>query len=121
MKLEYEKQITDARGTIIFLKYGGKSLNLVQIKKGFARGGHYHTFQTRHHLITGTIEYREKDMASGQEKIQIISGPAVITVPPMAAHLLIAQEDTVFAEEFAKDYSATEYPPYRDIVMQKMS
>jgi dTDP-4-dehydrorhamnose 3,5-epimerase-like enzyme len=121
MGLEYEKQVTDARGTIIFLKYGEKSLNLVQIKKGFARGGHYHAFQTRHHLIAGTIEYREKDINTGQEKIQTISGPAIITVPPMAAHLLIAQEDTVFAEEFEKNYSATEYAPYREIVTQKMS
>jgi len=121
MELKYEKQVTDARGTIIFLKYGDKNINLVQIKKGFARGGHYHTFQTRHHLIAGVIEYREKNIESGQEKIQTIAGPAVITVPPMAAHLLIAREDTVFAEEFEKDYSATEYAPYRDIVVQKMS
>lgn len=121
MKLDYEKQVTDARGTIIFLKYGDKSLNLVQIKKGFARGGHYHTFETKHHLIAGVIEYREKDINTGQEKIQIITGPAVIIVPSMTAHLLIAQEDTIFAEEFEKNYSATEYAPYRSIVTQKMS
>ncbi|WP_100182200.1 hypothetical protein [Candidatus Nitrosotenuis aquarius] len=121
MELEYEKQVTDARGTIIFLKYGDRSINLVQIKKGFARGGHYHTFETRHHLISGIIEYYEKDINTNQEKIQTIPSPAVIIVPPMAAHLLIAKEDTVFAEEFSKDYSAVEYAPYRNIVMQKMS
>jgi len=121
INLEYEKQVTDARGTIIFLKYGEKNLNLIQIKKGFARGGHYHTFQTRHCLIAGTIEYREKNINTEQEKIQTMTGPTVITVPPMAAHLLIAQEDTIFAEEFGKNYSATEYTPYGNIVMQKMS
>lgn len=121
MGLEYEKQVTDSRGTIIFLKYGDRSINLVQIKKGFARGGHYHTFETRHHLISGIIEYREKDINTNQEKVQTITSPAVITVPPMAAHLLIAKEDVVFAEEFSKDYSAVEYDPYRNIVVQKMS
>ena len=121
MNLEYEKQATDSRGTIIFLKYGQKNINLVQIKKGFARGGHYHTFETKHHLISGVIEYREKDITTNQEKIQTIHAPAVIVVPPMAAHLLIAQEDTIFAEEFGQNYSATEYAPYRNIVTQKMS
>ena len=121
MDLEYEKQATDVRGTIIFLKYGEKNLNLVQIKKEFARGGHYHTFETKHHLISGVIEYREKDINTDQEKIKTITSPAVIVVPPMAAHLLIAKEDTIFAEEFSKDYSAVEYAPYRNIVTQKMS
>jgi dTDP-4-dehydrorhamnose 3,5-epimerase-like enzyme len=120
MELKFEKQTTDARGTIVFLSYGDKKLNIVEIKKGFSRGGHYHTFQTRHFLLSGTIEYRETDLKTGQEKKEVLSAPHVITVPPMTAHLLTAQEDTIFAEEFAHDYSATEYPQYRKIVMQKL-
>ncbi|MEM2160324.1 MAG: hypothetical protein QXN55_05150 [Candidatus Nitrosotenuis sp.] len=121
LNLEFEKQVTDARGTIVFLKYGEKSLNIVQIKKGFARGGHYHTFDTKHHLLSGVIEYREKDMNTNQETIKTISAPTVISVPAMAAHLLIALEDTIFAEEFDKGYSATEYAPYRQIITQKLT
>ncbi|MFN3655558.1 MAG: hypothetical protein ACK4TO_09615 [Candidatus Nitrosotenuis sp.] len=120
MELKFEKQATDARGTIVFLSYGDKKINIVEIKKGFARGGHYHTFQTRHFLLTGTIEYRETDLKTGQEKTEIISAPYIITVPPMRAHLLTAQEDTIFVEEFTQDYSATEYPQYRKIVTQKL-
>lgn len=120
MELKFEKQATDARGTIVFLSYGNKKLNIVEIKKGFSRGGHYHTFQTRHFILAGTIEYRETDLKTGQEKKEIISAPHIITVPPMAAHLLTAQEDTIFAEEFTQDYSATEYPQYRKIVTQKL-
>lgn len=121
MKLEFDKEASDARGIILFLKYGQKNLNVVQIKKGFARGGHYHTFETTHHLLSGTIEYREKNMQTGHESIRTVTGPAIITVPPMAAHLLTALEDTLFVEAFEKDYSATNYEPYRQIVMQKMS
>jgi hypothetical protein len=121
MELSFEKEASDKRGKILFLKYGDKSLNVVEIKKGFSRGGHYHTFETRHYLLFGTIEYKEKNLNTGKEKTQIISSPAIISVPPMAAHLLTALDDTVFAEEFSQDYAATEYPEYRKIVMQKLS
>jgi hypothetical protein len=93
----------------------------VEIKRGFSRGGHYHDFETRHYLISGKIEYREKDVATNVEKTQVISAPAIITVPPMAAHLLTAIDDTLFAEEFGQSYSATEYPEYRKIVTEKMA
>ncbi|NDB32077.1 MAG: hypothetical protein EB150_01820 [Nitrososphaeria archaeon] len=119
--LQFEKDATDVRGTILFLKYKEKSINIVQIKKGFARGGHYHNFPSVHHLISGVIQYHETDIQTNQETIKTISAPAIISVPPMAAHLLIALEDTIFAEEFGNDYSATEYPRYRDTVKQKMS
>lgn len=121
MELSFEKEVSDVRGKIIFLKYGEKSLNVVEIKKGFSRGGHYHTFETMHFVLSGTIEYREKNIQTNQETIQIFSAPVVIVVPPMSAHLLTAIEDTVFAEAFGKDYSAIEYPEYRNIVTQKMS
>lgn len=121
MELEFDKQVSDARGSILFLKYGQKSINIVEIKKGFARGGHYHTFETKHHVISGVLEYREKNIITNQETIQTITAPAIITVPPMAAHLLTAITDTMFAEEFGEGYSAIEYPEYRNIVMQKMT
>ena len=121
MELTFEKESEDLRGKIIFLSYGKKKINLVEIKKGFSRGGHYHTFETRHFMISGVIEYREKNIDAGKEKKETISAPAIITVPPMTAHLLTALEDTMFAEEFGQDYSAIEYQEYRKIVTQKLS
>jgi dTDP-4-dehydrorhamnose 3,5-epimerase-like enzyme len=120
MQLNFEKEASDARGKILFLSYGDKKINIVEIKKGFSRGGHYHTFETRHFLISGIIEYKEKDLHSNKEKTLKISAPTIITVPPMAAHLLTALEDTMFIEEFAEKYSATEYEEYRKIVTQKI-
>lgn len=118
--LEYEKEASDARGRILFLTYGEKKINIVEIKKGFSRGGHYHTFKTFHYVLAGTIQYKEKDMISNSERTQIISAPAIISVPAMSAHLLTALEDTMFVEAFEKDYSATEYPEYRKIVTEKI-
>ena len=121
MELKYEKEASDARGTILFLSYGDRSVNLVEIKKGFSRGGHYHEFETVHFILSGKIEYRQKDVESGLEMTQIISAPHTICIPAKAAHLLTAIEDTLFVEEFSRDYSATEYPEYRNMVRQKMA
>lgn len=120
MEMRYEKEASDVRGSVIFMSYGDKKVNLVEIKSGFSRGGHYHDFASSHHIISGKIEYREKDIDSGTEKILTVSAPATISVPPRTAHLLTAIEDTLFAEAFETDYSATEYPEYRKIVTEKM-
>lgn len=121
MELSYEKEATDVRGKILFLSYGQKKINLVEIKKGFSRGGHYHDFDTTHYVLTGKIEYREKDIKTGREQTRIITAPDIIRVPAMAAHLLTAVDDTIFAEEMTENYSATEYPEYRKIVTEKMA
>ena len=42
MNIQFEKEVEDIRGKILFLSYGKKQINLVEIRKGFARGGHYH-------------------------------------------------------------------------------
>ena len=70
MSLEFEKQIKYARGKIIFLKFGRKNINLIQIKKGFVRCGHFHQTDTSHFLISGKIEYPEKMLKQELKKFQ---------------------------------------------------
>lgn len=121
MQLEYQKVAEDVRGKILFMKYGdNKSLNLAEIKKGFARGGHYHPYEQFHVIVSGKVEYREEDIKTKKETIQIITGPKIFSVPKNTAHLLIALEDTLFFESFDGKYIATDYPKYRSIVNQKM-
>ena len=119
MSLEFDKQIEDKRGKILFLKYGHKKINLIEIKKGFARGGHFHQTETSHFLISGKIEYHEKDIKTGIEKISIISSPSIIYVQSNIAHLLIAKEDSLFFEVF-ENYEDTVFPKYRKIVEDLM-
>jgi quercetin dioxygenase-like cupin family protein len=121
MELRFEKEASDVRGTVLFLSYGDKKLNIVEIKQGFSRGGHYHPFDTVHHVILGKLECREKNIRSDEEKTYVVSAPAVIFMPAMTAHVLTAIEDTLFAEEFGQHYAATVYHEYRKIVTQKMS
>jgi hypothetical protein len=72
MELQFEKEASDVRGKIVVLRYGDKRINLVETKKEFSRGGHYHIFESRHILISGTIEYVEKDLKTNAEKSQIV-------------------------------------------------
>jgi hypothetical protein len=119
MVLKFEKSTQDIRGQILFLKHEDKNINIVEIKAGFARGGHYHPFETRHFLLAGKTEVREKNLDTNKETVRTITAPSIIDVPPRTAHLLIALEDTIFIEEFSNDYSATEYPEYRNKILQK--
>ncbi len=119
MSLEFEKYIEDKRGKILFLKYTHKNINLIEIKKGFARGGHYHQTDTSHFLISGKIEYYEENIKTGIETISIISSPNTINVQSNMAHLLIAKEDSLFFEVF-ENYEDTVYPKYRKIVEESM-
>lgn len=121
MGLQFEKVVEDARGKIFFLSYHDKKINIVEIKKGFARGGHYHPSGTAQTILTGKIEYREENIESGKERIEIITAPSSVSVPSKTAHLLIALEDTVFVEAFDKQYTATNYDKYRKIVEEKMN
>ena len=118
--MNIEKEISDIRGKIIFLSEGGKNIHVVEIKKGFARGGHYHKSEQIHVIMTGKIEYREKDLQTDEEKIKIFSAPKVLKVRANVAHLFIAIEDTVFAEIFDNKYESVDYPRYRKIVKSLM-
>ena len=121
MGLEFKKLAEDVRGKILFLLYNGtKSLNIAEIKKGFARGGHYHPYEQYHVILSGKVEYREESLDTKKEQNRIINGPEIIKVPPNTAHLLIALDDTLFFESFDKDYIATNYPKYRKIVEERM-
>lgn len=120
LELHLEKTTDDARGKIIMFNHNGKKINIIEIKKSFARGGHFHPFPTEHVLILGTVEYREENIQTKKEEIRIIRAPSVIKTAPNIAHLFVALDDVVFAEVFDKDYSATNYPKYRNIVEKKL-
>jgi len=114
------KQVKDKRGSIIFLSLNNKNINIIEIKKGFSRGGHYHEFGSEHILISGKIEYREEDIETKKELIKTFDGPLIIKTQPKKAHLITAINDTIFVEVFDGEYEAINYPKYRKIVDEKM-
>ena len=119
MKLIFEKEIEDIRGKILFLSYNNKKINLIEIKKDFARGGHFHKTLTSHFLIKGKIKYLEENIDTHQEKFLTINAPFILDVQPNCAHLLIGLEDSLFFE-FFEEYEAINFPKYRNIVEKKL-
>lgn len=120
MTLEFNKSVSDIRGTILFCSFEKSTIHFVETKKGFSRGGHYHEFKSDHILIQGKIEFRELNLGTNMEQIRILSAPCTISVEPNIAHLLTALENSLFLECFDTDYSAVDYIPYRNIVDEKI-
>ncbi len=120
MNLKFEEESEDIRGKMLFLSYGDKKINIFEIKKGFSRAGHFHTFETEQIIISGNVEYREENANTKQEETRTVCAPAIIKIQPYNPHLVTALEDTILVEVFGKDYNATNYPKYRQIVEQKM-
>lgn len=120
LRLQFVKEVEDQRGKVLFLSHGKERVNFVEIQRGFARGGHYHKIAQHHLIISGKIEYREKNVRTDHEQIKIITAPAIIRVPAYTAHLIIAIEDTLFVETFKEELEATVYPAYRKIVEERM-
>ena len=115
-----ENEIEDVRGKIIFYLQDDRHVSMIEMKKGYSRGGHYHPQMQDHIIISGKLEYREEDINTKQEEIRIIEEPTVIKVPANKAHLFIAIEDTIFVESFVGKYQATNYLKYRKDVEDRI-
>ena len=102
------------------MKNGQIFLNLVEIKQGFSRGGHYHPFTSSHNLILGKVEYMEFNTITLEEEKVICEAPFEIVVAPYVAHLLTALNDVLFIEIFKNKYDATIFPKYREIFNKKI-
>lgn len=120
MDLRLEKQMEDVRGKIFFFSQENKRFSLVEMKKGFARGGHYHNFDQIHIILTGKIEYHKKDLLRDEEDVEVINSPDSVLIPAKTPHLFIALEDSSFIEIYENSYESTEYPEFRRIVEEKM-
>lgn len=121
INLQYLKTVSDKRGSIIFMKSGKTLINLVEIKQGFSRGGHFHPFHSAHNLVKGKVAYLEFNTKTNEENEMIFTAPHVINVAPYVAHLLTAKIDSLFVEIFENEYQAIDFPKYRKIVEKDLS
>ncbi len=107
------KETEDRRGKIVWLVSDGKEIHVVETKKGFSRGGHYHPFNSIHVLVSGEIVYRECGINGDQEISKTVTGVAIIPTAANRAHMISAVEDSIFVEVFDQPYSAIEFERYR--------
>lgn len=118
--MKIQNEVKDVRGNMVFYVQNNRRVSIIEIKKGFSRGGHYHPIEQDHIIISGKVEYREEDIETKKEEIKIIEKATVLNVPPKKAHIFIALEDTIFIESFLGEYQATEYPKYRKDVEDRI-
>lgn len=114
------KETEDRRGKIVWLVSDEKEIHIVETKKGFSRGGHYHPFDSTHVLVSGEIVYRECDIQDGRETSRTLTSITTIFTPANRAHLISALSDSIFIEVFNQPYSATNFELYRKIVNDTM-
>lgn len=120
MTLKVTDETNDVRGRIVWLASENKEIHLVEVKKGYARGGHYHPFPSTHFIASGRVIYRENDL-NGNERERVFESNSIITTPANIAHIMIALEDTIFMEIFDLPYRATIFPLFRKIVEENMN
>ena len=120
LTLRFIKETSDIRGKILWTESNDTEMHLVEIKKGFSRGGHYHPFDSVHIIISGKAEYHELDLTTGSEIVKTVEPLSIISTPANRPHLLTAIEDVIFMESFRLPYKAVDYPPYRSIVEERM-
>jgi hypothetical protein len=116
MTIRIVKETEDRRGKIVWLLSGGKEIHVIDTKKGFSRGGHYHPFDSTHILLSGCIVYRECGPEGDDETESTVKGMTTIVTPANRAHIITAIEDSMFIEVFDQPYRATDFAQYRKIV-----
>ena len=120
MSFRIDKKAEDARGKMVFISFNNKNYGIFETKKGYARGGHFRNIPQDLFLISGQVEYTEKNLDTGKENIRKVSSPALINVPPKTANLIIALEDCLLVETLEEKDNSVNYPDFRKIVEDKM-
>lgn len=118
--LKLEDQFEDKRGKMFFFSSDNKRIALVETKKGFARGGHYHLYEQDYVIISGKFEHREKDVVTSIEQTEIVEAPKTIHMQKNKAQLFIALEDSMLVYVYNNEHKSVNYPEYRKIIEEKM-
>ena len=115
-----ENEFQDSRGKIFFCKFGDISINLIEINEGYARGGHFHKFESEHIILSGEVKYFENNLITNSESIKIIKNPEIIKTKSNIAHMFFGIKNSYFIEIFSGKYDAIFFNKYRKIVDEKM-
>jgi quercetin dioxygenase-like cupin family protein len=120
--LVVEKILSDKRGSIINLGFKKRIFEVFELKKGGLRAGHYHDCKVTIVVLSGEIEYQEKDIPNnGPEKSLILKEGDLIVTESNHAHLLSGLKHSLVLEWREKELFKTEnYPPMRSRVEENL-
>jgi hypothetical protein len=116
--LNVEKILSDKRGSIINLGFKKRIFEVFELKEGSLRAGHYHDCKATIVVLSGEIEYLQKDIPhDGPEKSLILKEGDLIVTESNHAHLLSGVEHSLVMEWRENAIFKTEnYPPMRSRV-----
>lgn len=116
--LAVKKILSDKRGSIINLGFKKRTFEVFELKEGSLRAGHYHDCKATIVVLSGELEYREKDMGcDASEKSLVLKEGDLIVTESTHAHLLTGVKHSLVLEWRESEVFKTEnYPPMRSIV-----
>lgn len=109
--------VKDIRGAIYEIMDRPKHINLITIRRGFARGGHSHNYSEMFMLVEGAVQFIEP------KRIKcLIHGESVVTTPDVP-HCIYATDDSVLVEvrDGGIKFKSNEDPNLRAFVNYMMS
>jgi len=103
---------SDDRGTLTDLRGEWKQANILEIKKGFSFGGHYHQNKTEiFYVVSGFVEFTITSSVSSGATFkakstlqQVLAAKEIIKVEPYDQHTLMALEDSVVVELLSEPF-----------------
>lgn len=116
--LNVERIFSDKRGSIVNLGFKKRTFEVFELREGSLRAGHYHDCKATIVVLSGEIEYKEKDMTyDAPEKSLILKEGDLIVTESSHAHLLSGLKHSLVLEWREKGLFKTEnYPPMRSKV-----
>lgn len=116
--VEFKKICSDNRGILSLLKFGDYESLVSFTKGGKSRSGYYFKENRIYVILSGSFEFHEKNIETGEEEKKIIKTGDHFTVKPNIAHFFTALEDSFMIEftPHAKEkVEMIPYKPYREI------
>ena len=117
MMINIRKIAQDSRGKIFAMEDEGKQFaNIITIKEGMSRGGHFHDVAEVINVLDGKIAFSQiNPNGKGKETVDTFSAGEQIVIEPGMAHMITAKEDSLILEN--RGPCKTEaYAPYRNVV-----
>jgi len=93
--------------------FGDQEYKVMELKKGFGRGGDVHPNKQHTMVLVGKVEYRIK-YHDGENKGVLQSGEK-ITIPENHPHIFISLIDSILFEWREGTYEFEYYGPYRKL------
>tara|TARA_B100001971_G_C18162945_1_gene522490 strand:- start:647 stop:1075 length:429 start_codon:yes stop_codon:yes gene_type:complete len=112
------KKISDPRGSTFKIKVDKQEILFLHMHKGAFRGGHYHNRKTTHIVIYGNIIFEFVDPITMERNILETKPMDVIQIPKGIAHLLKANDESLFLEPINDKILTWDYAPQRNKVLK---